>query len=297
MNSPFVLVIFGATGDLVYNKLIPALFAMYKKKQLPEDFFIYGFARREFTNEKFAELFDQFNHEKEWGSFTRHLFYQQGLFDEETGFENLVKKLEDLDKKNLPAGRQVGACITRIFYLATPPQNYDVILDNLHSTKLSEGCGQGSTKWTRIAIEKPFGKDLKTAKELDKKLAKIFEERQIFRVDHYLGKEAVQNMLIFRFANGIFDPIWNKEYIDNVQITFAEKNGIGNRGNFFDGVGELLDIGQNHLMQLIAGVSMDMPKSFSKEGVRDARAKALSALKCIEPSLVTKYVVRGQYEG
>lgn len=290
MYSPFVLVIFGATGDLAHNKLIPALFEMFKKKQLPEDFFIYGFARRDLTHQQFAGLFEQFSSDNAWNSFAQHLFYQQGLFEEKTGYEALVTTLEDLDKK-------MGVCITRIFYLATPPQNYNTILDNLRGTKLSEGCGQGSTKWTRVAIEKPFGKDLETARALDKKLATIFEERQIFRVDHYLGKEAVQNMLVFRFANGIFDPVWNSDYIDNVQITLVEKQGIGNRGNFYDGVGELLDMGQSHLMQLIAGVVMDMPMNFSKEGVRDARAKALAAITCIEPAEVEKHVVRGQYVG
>lgn len=314
MQSPFVLIIFGATGDLAHNKLIPALFELFKHKQLPEDFFIYGFARRDLTNEQFADLFvpvipakagiqkkewipnqvgnDNINvhHYKLWKKFSKHLYYQQGLFDDVKGYDALVPKLEDLDKK-------IGACITRIFYLATPPVNYDTILNNLKSTQLSEGCGQGSNKWTRVAIEKPFGKDLETAKLLDKKLSEIFEERQIFRVDHYLGKETVQNMLVFRFANGIFDPVWNKEYIDNVQITFAEKKGINNRGKFFDGVGTLLDVGQNHLMQLVAAVAMDMPKSFSKEGVRDARAKALADLDCIEPEDVGLKVVRGQYIG
>lgn len=290
MQSPFVLVIFGATGDLAHNKLIPALFSLYRNKQLPDDFFIFGFARRELTDDAFAELFDQFKNDEQWAAFTRHLHYQQGLFDETKGYEELVGKLEELDKK-------MGACITRVFYLATPPANYNTILDNLRTTKLSEGCGQGSNKWTRIAIEKPFGKDLETARLLDKKLAEIFEERQIFRVDHYLGKETVQNMLVFRFANGIFDPIWNKDYIDNVQITFAEKKGIEGRGKFFDGVGTLSDVGQNHLMQLLAGVGMDMPQSFSKEGVRDARAKALSAIACIEPEKVAENVVRGQFVG
>lgn len=290
MQSPFVLVIFGATGDLAHNKLIPALFSLYRNKQLPDDFFIFGFARRELTDDAFAELFDQFKNDEQWAAFTRHLHYQQGLFDETKGYEELVGKLEELDKK-------MEACITRVFYLATPPANYNTILDNLRATKLSEGCGQGSNKWTRIAIEKPFGKDLETARLLDKKLAEIFEERQIFRVDHYLGKETVQNMLVFRFANGIFDPIWNKDYIDNVQITFAEKKGIEGRGKFFDGVGTLSDVGQNHLMQLLAGVGMDMPQSFSKEGVRDARAKALSAIACIEPEKVAENVVRGQFVG
>ncbi|HEX7042474.1 MAG TPA: glucose-6-phosphate dehydrogenase [Patescibacteria group bacterium] len=295
-NSPFILVIFGATGDLAKNKLIPALFGLFKKNELPKDFWIVGFARRPFLQDEFAKLLweglpDDVRHDKkEWENFARHLFYQQGNFDESWGYNALVEKLKNLDE-------QIGACITRIFYLATPPQNYDTILDNMVATRLPEGCGQGSSKWTRIAIEKPFGKDIETALALDKKLSEIFEEKQIFRVDHYLGKESLQNLLVFRFANGIFDPIWNSEYIDNVQITLSEKKGIGNRGKFFDGVGTLRDVGQNHLMQLFAAVAMEMPMSFSKEGVRDARAKAIESIKCIDSERVGSDVVRGQYIG
>jgi len=311
MNSPFVLVIFGATGDLAQHKLIPSLFSLFQKKQLPEDFYIFGFSRREFSDEDFRGYFKpKTRHpeldsgsqkldpgseagmtEKEmWAKFISHLFYQQGNFDDPKGYTDLIPKLEALDKK-------MGACITRIFYLATPPQNYETILDHLKSTKLSEGCGQGSNKWTRVAIEKPFGKDVATSKMLDDKLSTIFQEEQIFRVDHYLGKETVQNMLVFRFANSIFEPVWNKEYIDHVQITFAEKKGIETRGKFYDGVGILRDVGQNHLMQILAAVTMDMPTSFSKEGVRDARAKALANLQCIEPEKVSENVFRGQYVG
>lgn len=290
MQSPFVFVIFGATGDLARNKLIPALYALYTSKQLPEDFYIVGFSRRPLTHEEFTNFFEDYRGKKDWESFAKHLYYQQGTFDESWGYEALVEKLQKLDE-------QMGACITRIFYLATPPENYETILHFLQTTKLSEGCGQGSSKWTRIAIEKPFGKDVETSKELDKKLADIFEERQIFRVDHYLGKETVQNILVFRFANSIFEPIWNNEYIDHVQITFAEKKGIEKRGKFFDGVGILRDVGQNHLMQLVASIAMEMPTSFSKEGVRDARAKAIQSIKCVEPEDVDHFVVRGQYEG
>ncbi|HEX8966155.1 MAG TPA: glucose-6-phosphate dehydrogenase [Patescibacteria group bacterium] len=290
MQSPFVLVIFGATGDLAHKKLIPALFAMYKQNQLPQDFFIVGFARRDLQQEEFAKSFETFQDDAKWHTFIKHLYYQQGSFGEEEGYQQLVKKLAHFDG-------QIGACITRVFYLATPPEHYEHILNFLKDTKLSEGCGQGSSKWTRIAIEKPFGKDLETAKMLDNKLAQIFEERQIFRVDHYLGKETVQNMIVFRFANSIFEPIWNNEFIDHVQITLTEKSGIEKRGKFFDGVGILRDVGQNHILQLLASVAMDMPKSFSKEGVRDARCSAISALQCIDPKQVGDMVVRGQYEG
>lgn len=307
--SPFVFVIFGATGDLARNKLFPALFKLFKNGQLGDpvrqasfdktqdkqgkQFYIIGFARRPFTNEEFRKLIGEMVHpddQNAWGEFIQNIYYQQGLFDQEKGYLQLIEKLNTFDQ-------EVGACITRVFYLATQPDNYETILGFLQSTKLSEGCGQGSSKWTRVAIEKPFGKDLKTAQMLDKKLATIFDEKQIFRVDHYLGKETVQNMIAFRFANGIFEPVWNNKYIDHVQVTWDEKEGIKDRGDFFDGVGILRDVAQNHLMQLVAAVSMEQPKSFSKEDVRDARAGAIKAIECINPEDVSSAVVRGQYEG
>lgn len=287
MIGPFVIVIFGATGDLAQHKLFPALFSLYKQKQLGEQFYIVGFARREFTDEAYQEMLAgevKSSKDPQWDAFAKNIYYQQGFFDEGAGYEQLISKLNTFDK-------QVGACITRLFYLATPPDNYPAILNYLHSTKLSEGCGQGSNKWTRVIIEKPFGKDLETARNLDKKLAEMFEEKQIFRVDHYLGKETVQNMLAFRFANSVFEPVWNKENIDHVQITWAEEEGIGRRGKFFDGVGMLRDVLQNHLLQMMATVTMEQPKSFEREAIRDARANAIKSIKRIES------VVRGQYAG
>lgn len=289
MNSPFTMVIFGATGDLSQNKLMPSLFSLFKQKRLPEEFFIIGFSRRELLDVDFRNYFKRLGSQKEWEKFSKHLMYQQGTFEEERGYKELIKKLKVFDDK-------LGACIARFFYVATPPSNYENILDFLDKTELSEGCGQGSSKWTRIIIEKPFGKDLETAKSLDKKLSEIFDEKQIFRVDHYLGKETVQNMIAFRFANGIFEPIWNKNYIDHVQVTWAEKKGIERRGKFFDGVGILRDVAQNHLMQLIAAVAMEQPKSFSKEDLRDARANVIKAIRPPEVDEVSKYVVRGQYK-
>ncbi len=291
--SPFVLVLFGATGDLAKNKLFPSLFSLFVRGELSTDAHIVGFSRRNLSEQEFLAYVKEIlsTHasftEELWSTFSKTISYQQGLFDEEKGYLELIEKLNRYDE-------QIGACITRIFYLATPPSNYPEILKHLSRTKLSEGCGQGSDKWTRIAIEKPFGKDLETAKELDTSLSDIFEERQIFRVDHYLGKETVQNMLAFRFANSIFEPVWNKEYIDHVQITFAEKKGIGTRGKFFDGVGILRDVAQNHLLQLLAAVVMEQPKSFTKESVRDARAKAIEALL---PVLHEDEIVAGQYDG
>ncbi len=290
-TSPFIMVIFGATGDLAQNKLIPSLFSLYKENVLSGEFFIIGFSRRNFKKEEFAQYFEEQKSDPKWDSFSKHLYYQSGSFEDSQGYESLRGKLRDIDKK-------MGACITRFFYFATPPDHYNTILDNLVKTKLSKGCGYPSTayqkrNWTRVVIEKPFGKDLETARSLDKKLSEIFEEQQIFRVDHYLGKETVQNMLAFRFANGIFEPVWNNKVIDHVQITFAENSGIGKRGNFFDGVGELRDIAQNHLMQLLAAVAMEQPKSFTKEDLRDARAKVIDSLKVAEGLSV----IKGQYKG
>lgn len=293
MMSPFVIVIFGATGDLAQHKLLPALFNHYKNNLLGEKFYIVGFARREFSDGEYAHMIgDELEIHKDpaWEGFAKNVYYQQGMFDERVGYEKLIEKLVKFDE-------EIGACITRVFYLATPPDNYETILHNLTETKLSEGCGQGSEKWTRLAIEKPFGKDLDNARALDKKIANIFEERQIFRVDHYLGKETLQNMIAFRFANSIFEPLWNKEYIDHVQITFAEKEGIRTRGKFFDGIGILRDVGQNHLLQMLATVAMEMPRSFTREEVRDTRAKAIKAIRHIKPEDVAQFVVRGQYEG
>lgn len=289
--SPFVFVIFGATGDLAQHKLLPALFSLYKNNKLGNKFYIVGFARRELTDESYAHMLGDeldLHKDEQWQAFAKNIYYQQGFFDQVQGYEHLITKLKTYDT-------EIGACITRVFYLATPPDNYETILHHLEGTKLSEGCGQGSEKWTRLAIEKPFGKDLDTARALDKKLSHIFEEKQIYRVDHYLGKETVQNMLAFRFANSIFEPIWNKQYIDNVQITFAEKKGIGTRGKFFDGVGMLRDVSQNHLLQLLATVAMEQPKSFTKESVRDERVKAIKAIRQMNPKEVQENVVRGQY--
>lgn len=284
--TPFILVIFGATGDLAQHKLIPALFALFKAKHLPKDFYIVGFSRRSLTDEEFHKHFKLQIEDKNWKSFSKHLYYQSGSFEEKAGYEGLNKRLLEIDEK-------MGACISRFFYLATPPEHYDQILDQLVQTKLSVGCGHEKGNWTKLIIEKPFGKDLDTARALDKKLSDIFQEKQIFRVDHYLGKETVQNMLAFRFANGIFEPIWKKEYIDHVQITFAQDEGVGNRGKFFDGIGILRDIAQNHLMQLLAAVAMEQPKSFTKEDLRDSRAKVIDAIEIAKE----ESIIRGQYEG
>lgn len=293
MNNPSVMVIFGATGDLAKKKLFPALFHMCQHRQLGPKFYIIGFARRPLTNQQFREeVASMFvvkkEEKKDLERFLARLYYQQGLFEDGAGYNQLITLIHGFDTV---AGEQTK----RIFYLATSPDRYNTILNFLEKTKLSKGHDRNNSP--RIVVEKPFGKDLETAKMLDRKLSYIFAEEEIFRVDHYLGKETVQNILAFRFANNIFEPVWNKEYIDHVQITFAEKKGIVGRGKFFDGVGLLRDVGQNHLMQLLASVVMEQPKSFSKEGVRTVRAAAIKAIHCIQSKDITPCVVRGQYEG
>ncbi len=292
MASPFVIVIFGATGDLARHKLIPALFSLYEKGRLGSKFYIIGFSRRKLTDDDYRKMIrenwlaDEKIDKTKKEEFLQNIYFTNGMFDELESYTGLNKRLNTFDK-------EIGACITRLFYLATPPDKYMQILNNLKESKLSEGCGQGSEKWTRLAIEKPFGKDLENARELDKKLAEMFEEKQIYRVDHYLAKETVQNMLAFRFANGIFEPVWSSYYIDHVQVTFAEKKGVENRGSFFDDIGILRDVAQNHLVQILATIAMGQPDSFSKEAIRDARAEAIKAIRFDAAS----DVIRGQYKG
>lgn len=287
MINPFVMVIFGATGDLARTKLIPALFSLYKKKQLPKDFYIIGFARRDLINDGFLQIFESLNDKKEWNDFLRYISYHQGDFSDEKAYISLTGKLNLLEKNNNH--------LNFLYYLATPPVNYLEIIHGLQESELI-GKKKEDIHRTRLIIEKPFGKDLETARNLDRKLSENFDERQIFRVDHYLAKETVQNMIAFRFANGIFEPVWNNNYIDHVQITWGEVKGVGGRGKFFDGVGLLRDVAQNHLLQLIATIAMEQPKTFSKEGVRDARARAIKAIRGISSKDILENIVRGQYK-
>lgn len=302
--SPFVIVIFGATGDLAQHKLLPALYSLYKNKLFGDPtssnatsgtgrFYIVGFSRKELDDEAYRQMLGkelEQTHSSTWRDFAKNIYYQQGVFDSVDGYNELIEKLNGFDT-------EIGACITRLFYFSTAPDNYETILRYLESTKLSEGCGQGSEQWTRLAVEKPFGKDLETSQALDNRLCEIFEEKQIYRVDHYLGKETMRNMVAFRFANSIFEPVWNSQHIDHVQITWAEKEGVKTRGAFFDANGMLRDVGQNHLLQMLATVAMEQPSSFTREGIRDARANVLKAIRHITPPETDKYVVRGQYKG
>lgn len=291
------MVIFGATGDLTARKLAPALYNLAANKFLPDRFYIIGFGRRLMDSREFRDLIKKALlkyfaatrlDEEVWDKLANNLYYHQGVFEEREPYQKLVELLSSFDK-------EMGVCITRYFYLATPPNYYSTILSHLESSKLAEGCGQNSRKWTRVLIEKPFGRDADSARDLETQLARTFEEKQIYRIDHYLGKEAIQNIIAFRFANGIFEPIWNKDYIDHVQITMAETAGVAGRIGFYEGVGALRDVMQNHMLAMLSLVAMEQPRSFDATAVREERATALDSIKNITPLEIDKYVVRGQY--
>lgn len=288
------VIIFGASGDLTRRKLIPALFSLYCKERLPEHFQIVGMARTEMSDDgwrdQMHEALNEFAPEKAqedaWQSFAGRMKYVAGDFKDDQAVERLQKALQDFEGDST-------AGINRLFYLSTPPHVYEPALLQLGQTGLvSEDGG-----WRRVVIEKPFGHDLESARRLNRVAHSVLEEDQIYRIDHYLGKETVQNVLVFRFANSIFEPIWNRNYVDHVQITVAESVGIGHRGDFYDQVGVLKDMFQNHLMQLLSLVAMEAPASFDGTAIRNERVKVLKSIRPVEPSEVEHHSVRAQYRG
>lgn len=277
------------------RKLIPALFHLYYEKQLPALFQVVGFSRDKLSKEEFQNMVQEMVEVKveaskdEIASFSKFFAYQQGTFQEEGGYKNLAEFLgyKDDDWK---------VCSNKLFYLAVPPEHYKTIFQNLHSSGLTKPCS-ADEGWTRIIVEKPFGKDLKTAQELDKLLGKLFKEEQIYRMDHYLGKETVQNILAFRFSNSFLEPAWNKDWIESISIRLMEVDGIGERGVFYDGLGALRDVGQNHILQLLALFLMKKPASFEGDAVRQARAEVFKSLKAPDDKELLTSVLRGQYDG
>lgn len=295
VQTPNILVIFGATGDLTARKLMPALYNLSLDNQLPNDFACVGFARREKTHEQFrkemSEAVGQFSRNKPikedvWKTFEQKLYYHISDFDQDEGYVKLKGFLEELDKKHGTKGN-------RVFYLSTQPSFFPLIVEKLHKNGLIYPLSD--ERWSRVIIEKPFGHDLASSIELQKDLTKALAEKQLYRIDHYLGKETVQNLLVFRFANTIFESIWNNRYVDHVQITVAEDLGIGTRGRFFEEAGILRDIVQNHMMQILALVTMEPPISLDADAIRDEKVKVLQAIRPIKMNEFDKYVVRGQY--
>jgi glucose-6-phosphate 1-dehydrogenase len=291
--NPCIMVILGAAGDLTKRKLIPALYNLAKENLLAQEFAVIGFARREMSTEEFREKMsqdvrqyatDSFDPEL-WHKIVARIYYVSGRFEDEGAYQRLKDLLAQIDREHQTRGNY-------LYYLATAPEYFAGIVQKLHAFGLTREQG---AHWRRVIIEKPFGSDLESAKSLNRDLARALEERQIYRIDHYLGKETVQNILVFRFSNGIFEPIWNRRYIDHVQITVSEDIGVEQRGGYFDVAGALRDMVPNHIFQLITLTAMEPPISFEADAVRDEQAKILRAIQPMTPEEVLKRTVRGQY--
>ncbi len=294
-NVPTVFIIFGATGDLMAKKITPALFQLFINNRLPSMFRIVGFSRRDWKTSDFQDHVKKILTEHkaklkkdDIDRFLNYFVYQQGSFDDENSYKTLATYLGMVDG-------EWSVCSNKLFYLAVPPQNYESIFNHLKSSNLTLPCGPDEG-WTRVIVEKPFGRDAKTAEKLDLMLGALFREEQIYRIDHYLGKEMIQNILSFRFNNDLFEDIWKGENIESISIKFLEKIGIDGRGEFYDGVGALRDVGQNHILQLLALVTMNRPNDFSAESVRSERGKILKNLKQLTEKEVTHNAHRAQYE-
>jgi glucose-6-phosphate 1-dehydrogenase len=290
--DPALMVIFGATGDLSGRKLLPAVYNLAKQRLLPAGFAVIGAAIDDLNDGSFrkraAELISKFSRtqpadERVLQSFLESVFYVKVDFGKLEDFKVLQRKLDELDHARHVAGN-------RVFYCATPPPTYETIAEQLKATGMNTGAG-----YHRIVVEKPFGSDLKSARELNGILQRVFHEDSVFRIDHYLGKETVQNILAFRFANSIFEPVWNSNLIDSVQITAAEEIGVEMRGAYYDKAGALRDIVQNHALQLLALVAMEPPVAFDANTVRDEKVKVLRAIRPIQDDEVARATVRGQY--
>lgn len=296
-NIPTVFIIFGATGDLMGRKIVPALFHLYKKGKFPRLFKIIGFSRRKWTVEQFVdsvrEILEKHSPagitKEDLEKFLSYFLYQEGNFDDISYYKTLASRLGIIDG-------QWSVCSNKLFYLAVPPQYYKGIFERLHDSRLTIPCGPDEG-WTRVIVEKPFGKDLKTAEDLDNLLAILFREEQIYRIDHYLAKEMLQNILTFRFANNLFEEEWGNKLIDRINIRTWESIGVEGRGQFYDGIGALRDVGQNHLLQMLALITMDRPLSYDPDNVRQKRADILSTLEISNPEEITKNTFRGQYRG
>ena len=290
-NLPTSIVIFGASGDLTQRKLVPSLFSMFRKGRVPKQFRVVGYGNTAFTDDQFrlhlAEGMKQFASfsytDEEWTSFARNLVYQQGRYTDLADFKKL---------SNFMSKWENGSG-NRMYYMATPPGIFPNIIDLLGLTDQLHENGN----WRRVVIEKPFGVDAVSAHSLNQQIHKVLNENQIYRIDHYLGKETVQNILVARFANTIFEPLWNRNYIDHVEITVAEQVGVEHRAGYYDTVGVVRDMLQNHLLQLVSLVAMEPPSSFEANALRNEKVKVLNSIQPIKKENVINNTVLAQYKG
>lgn len=296
--DPCIFVIFGATGDLTARRLVPALYNLAREGQLPPHFVCVGFARKDKTHQQFRqEMFEAVQkHSRSqpidnsvWNEFTKTLFYHSANFDDESGYDALNKAMKDWD-------RQFNTKGNRLYYLSTQPSFFPVICENLKKHHLIYDVASSTGPWSQVIIEKPFGHDLQSALALQKDLTQHLDERQIYRIDHWLGKETVQNLLVFRFSNSIFEALWNNKFVDHVQITVGEDLGIGRRGAFFEEAGIMRDIFQNHMMQLLTLVAMEPPGTLTPNAIRDEKVKVLQSIRPLKHETIATDVVRGQYD-
>jgi glucose-6-phosphate 1-dehydrogenase len=297
--DPCVIVVFGASGDLTKRKLVPSLLNLAAYGLLSRDFAVIGFALDDLDDEGFRDRMTDACRQfatapaaaEQWEALRPHFHYVRGEFNDGGAFERLKAKLAEVDA-------QAGTQGNRIYYLATPPSFFAEVAHQLERAGMIAGAApgaDGSGGWTRLIIEKPFGRDLESARELNRALLAAFREDQIYRIDHYLGKETVQNILLFRFANGIFEPIWNRRYVDHVQILVSESVGVELRGRYYEEAGALRDMVQNHMLQLLSLVAMEPPISFGADAVRDEKVKVLHAIRPMDPESCLHCAIRGQY--
>ncbi|OGG50487.1 glucose-6-phosphate dehydrogenase [Candidatus Kaiserbacteria bacterium RIFCSPHIGHO2_02_FULL_54_11b] len=296
-NIPTIFAAFGATGDLMRRKVLPALFYSYQHGELPKMFKVVGFSRRGWSDDEFQDYVKEVLEEHAKAKIPEEVLapflavfkFQRGEFGDTSSYDDLKKTFDELDT-------EWGVCSNKLFYLSVAPEFYELILSELSRSGLTDPC-EPDQGWTHIIVEKPFGMDLATAKQIDEMLGKLFEERQIYRIDHYLAKEMLQNILTFRFSNNLFEIPWGNELIESIRIRVLEKIGVEKRGPFYDGVGALRDVGQNHLLQMLALVTMEHPESFEASAIQKKRAEILESLNILSGDEMKHATFRGQYDG